>query len=310
MAIINFAHREIIASIVYFGPPGAGSTTNVLYLYDHLPVEEKSTLHHFAAHNETHDTRFFDYMPIAGGEIKGFTMRVRIYSLPGDIRNTTHRDQILRNIDGIVFVADARQGREADNTRHLLELEASLQEQNIEMASLPFVFQLNRGDGPKTVLPETMNKELNPYGFPIMSCSALKGTGIVETYGTVLSTLIERIKLNLSGDTKAIRLNTIHHGNREDAEDVVRRHINAIRESEASSQDKESIEEATRTRVRKRYAHVKPEAEFTLPWVHNTLGDATPTVILESAVEGNQVRLDLLLRQDGVNNVKRIYLRR
>ena len=69
------------------------------------------------------------------------------------------------------------------------------------------------------------------------------------------------------------------------------------------------IEEATRTRVRKRYAHVKPEAEFTLPWVHNTLGDATPTVILESAVEGNQVRLDLLLRQDGVNNAKRITLR-
>ena len=42
MAIINFAHREIITSIVYFGAPGSGTTSNVRYLYDNLPTEKKA----------------------------------------------------------------------------------------------------------------------------------------------------------------------------------------------------------------------------------------------------------------------------
>ena len=308
MAIVDFAHREIIASIVYFGPPGSGTSSNVLYLYEHLEVEEKSPIHHFAAHTETHESRFFDYMPLAGGDITGFTTRIRIYSLPGDIRNPTHRDEILNDVDGLVFVADSRQGRETDNTRYLLELESSMQEQSIAMASLPMVFQLNHGDAPNVVEPKDLGNELNPYGFPVIIANALNGRGVLETHQAILKPLLDRVRKGLAGDKQALRLNTVHHGNREKAEDVIRRHINAIRKSEAATQDKESIEEATRARIRRRHAHLKPQAEMTLPWVHPTLGEAKPFMILESAVENNVVRVDVLVQEEGSKQARRVTL--
>jgi hypothetical protein len=308
MAVVNFAHREIIASIVYFGPPGSGTTSNLLYLYDHLDVEEKSPNHHFAAHNETHESRFFDYMPVSGGEVSGFTMRVRVYSLPGDIRNPTHREEILQDVDALVFVADSRKGREADNTRYLLELESGLQERNIEMSSLPMVFQLNHRDAAKVVDERAMVRELNPFGCPVVLANGITGKGVLETHEAVMVPLLERIEQSLSGDQRAIRLNTVHHGSREKSEDVIRRHINAIRHSEAADQDKESVEEATRARLRRRHAHLKPAAELNLHWHHKTLGEATPVIILESAIENHQVRVDVLMREDGDSPAKRLTL--
>ena len=309
MAIVDFAHREIITSLVYFGPPNSGTTSNVRYLYEHLEVEEKSPIHHFAARQEAHESKFFDYMPVAGGDIKGFTMRIRVYSLPGDIRNPTHRDEVLRDVDALVFVADSRSGREADNTRHLLELESNLQEQNIEMSSLPMVFQLNHTDSVNTADPKRLASELNPFGFPVVPATASDGTGVIETHHALLEPLIARIRQGLNGDKRAIRLNTVHHGSREKAEDVIRRHINAIRQSEAATQDRESVEEATRVRIRKRYAHLKPSAELNVSWVHPSLGQATPFVILESRVDEQSVHLDLLVRDDENAQAQRINLR-
>ena len=308
MAIVDFAHREIITSIVYFGPPGSGTTSNVRFLYEHLDVEEKSPIHHFAARQEAHESKFFDYMPLAGGDIKGFTMRIRVYSLPGDIRNPTHRDEVLRDVDALVFVADSRSGRETDNTRYLLELESSLQEQNIEMSTLPMVFQLNHNDSANTTDPKRLASDLNPFGFPVVAATAIEGEGVIETHNALLTPLFERIRQGLAGDKRAIRLNTVHHGSREKSDDVLRRHVNAIRQSEAATQDKESVEEAARVRIRKRYAHLKPSAELNISWVHPALGESQPFVILESRVDGQAVHIDLLLKDEENAQAQRLNL--
>ena len=137
----------------------------------------------------------------------------------------------------------------------------------------------------------------------------MNGKGVKETHDEVMRMLVKRISKSLEGDKTAIKINTVHHGNREKADDVIQRHVQAIRTSEASSQDKESIEEATRSRIRRRYAHLKPQAEINLQWVHTTLGEAEPVIILESTVEDDTVRLDLLLQDKGIENAKRITLK-
>lgn len=309
MAIVDFAHREIITSVVYFGPPGSGTTSSVLHLYDHLKVEEKSPLHHFAAHNETHESRFFDYIPAGGGSIRGFSLKVRIYSLPGDIRNPTHRDEILRDVDGIVFVADARSGRGPDNVRYLLELDAGMQERQIPMASLPMVFQINHKDALNIMDPQKVANELNPYGFPVTGSNAQSGEGVMDTHTLIMNQLLERIDNNLAGDKSSIRLNTVHHGSREQADDVIRRHITAIRQSEGSGQDKETVEEATRSRLRRRYAHLKPETEIETFWSHPILRGSEPFLIMESRIDNKVVILDLLFTEEGSKGPRRVNLR-
>ena len=308
MAIINFAHREIITSIVYFGAPGSGTTSNVLHLYNHLPTEEQSKLYHFSAHNEHHESRFFDYLPTGKESLNGFTTRFRVFSLPGDIRNLTHRDHILRHVDGVVFVADSRRIRAPENTRYLLELEAGLHEHGIELARLPLVFQLNHRDGDDLVSESELSSELNPYGFPVMEANARQGTGVLETLNTVYSSLTQRIEASLQGDPNALRLNPIHHGSRETAAEVHERILHELREADPKGKDKESAEEAGRSRLRKRYAHLKTKNRFHLQWTDPKLGSLNPFVILESKVSDHGIELDLLLKGAKIEDPHRITL--
>ena len=308
MAIINFANREIITSIVYFGAPGSGTTSNVRYLFDHLPTEEKSGLYHFSAHNEHHESRFFDYLPSRVAPINGFTTRFRVFSLPGEIRDLTHRDLILRQVDGLVFVADSRRVRATENTRYLLELEASLHEHGIDLAKLPLVFQLNHRDGDNLVSEAELSTELNPYGFPVTEANAKTGAGVLATHDTVYEALNLRIHANLQGDPDALRLNPIHHGSRETAEEVHTRILHELREAAPKGKDRESAEEASRSRLRKRYAHLKTKNTFHLQWMDQKLGHLHPFLILGSKVSQHGVELDVLLKGQRIEDPRRITL--
>lgn len=306
MAIINFAHREIITSIVYFGAPGSGTTSNVRYLFDQLPIEEKSTLFHFSAHNEHHESRFFDYLPSGKDSLNGFVTRFRVFSLPGDIRNLAHRDQILKQVDGLVFVADSRRTRASENTRYLLELEASLHEQGIDLARLPLVFQLNHRDGEARVSESELSSELNPYGFPVIEANVIQGTGVLETHECVFNALQHRIESSLQGDPNALRLTPIHHGSKETAAEVHQRILHELREAEETGKDRESAEDANRSRLRKRYAHLKTKNTFHLKWTDQKLGALTPFVILESKIEDHAIELDVLLKGTKIEDPHRI----
>ena len=151
----------------------------------------------------------------------------------------------------MVFVADSRRFRAAENTRYLLELEASLHEHGIDLAKLPLVFQLNHRDGDTLVSEAELSTELNPYGFPVTEANAKTGTGVLATHDTVFEALKQRIEANLQGDPDALRLNPIHHGSRETAEEVYTRILNELREDTPKGKDRESVEEASRSRLQK-----------------------------------------------------------
>ena len=73
MSFINYASREINCKIVYYGPGLCGKTTNLQYIYNKTANDAKGKMISLAT--ETERTLFFDFLPLALGEIRGFKFR-------------------------------------------------------------------------------------------------------------------------------------------------------------------------------------------------------------------------------------------
>ena len=126
MSMINYASREINCKIVYYGPGLGGKTTNLEFIYGKVKPDTRGKLISLAT--ETERTLFFDFLPLALGEIRGFKTRFHLYTVPGQVFYDASRKLILKGVDGVVFVADSQIARMEANIESLENLRTNLAE--------------------------------------------------------------------------------------------------------------------------------------------------------------------------------------
>jgi mutual gliding-motility protein MglA len=158
VTFINYASREINCKIVYYGPGLGGKTTNLQYIYDTTAQQQKSKLISLAT--ETERTLFFDFLPFDIGTVRGFKVRLHLYTVPGQVFYDASRKLILKGVDGVVFVADSQRERMDANYESLYNLEENLRSHNYDFMKIPYVLQLNKRDLPGAVSVEELSKEL------------------------------------------------------------------------------------------------------------------------------------------------------
>jgi hypothetical protein len=192
MSFINYASREINCKIVYYGPGLCGKTTNLHFIYSKTAPEAKGKMISLAT--ETERTLFFDFLPLALGEIKGFKTRFHLYTVPGQVFYDASRKLILKGVDGVVFVADSQEERMDANIESLDNLEFNLREQGYDLKKLPFVVQYNKRDLPNLVPLDEMRRELNSSGVPDFEACATTGEGVFETLKAVAKLILIDLK--------------------------------------------------------------------------------------------------------------------
>ncbi|MCX6088326.1 MAG: GTPase domain-containing protein, partial [Caldiserica bacterium] len=126
MSTLNFARKEISFKIVYYGPAMSGKTTNLRYIYTALPQKIKGNFTSIAT--ETERTLFFDFLPLELGTIKGFTIRLSLYTVPGQFIYKLTRKSVLKSCDGIIFVADSQKRRKEENIESFIDMMENLKE--------------------------------------------------------------------------------------------------------------------------------------------------------------------------------------
>jgi signal recognition particle receptor subunit beta len=191
MANINYANKEIIIKIVYYGPGMSGKTTNLQVLHQMVPKDAASKMISLATEQDR--TLFFDLLPISLGSVKGFNTKFQLYTVPGQVYYNTTRKLVLNGVDGVVFVADSQQGKMPENKESLENLRENLAEYGIDMTKFAVVMQYNKRDLPPVYSVEELNKELNPYGFPHAEAVAFKGQGLMETLKLISKLTLQRI---------------------------------------------------------------------------------------------------------------------
>ena len=192
MSFINYASREINCKIVYYGPGLCGKTTNLQYVYQKTAADAKGKMISLAT--ETERTLFFDFLPLALGEIRGFKTRLHLYTVPGQVFYDASRKLILKGVDGVVFVADSQEERMDANIESVENLRINLIEQGYDLDKIPYVVQYNKRDLPNVVSVDELRRELNPTGVPDFEACATTGEGVFETLKAIAKLILFDLK--------------------------------------------------------------------------------------------------------------------
>lgn len=197
MSFINYLSREINCKIVYYGPGLCGKTTNLQYIYNKTNPEAKGKMISLAT--ETERTLFFDFLPLALGEIRGFKTRFHLYTVPGQVFYDASRKLILKGVDGVVFVADSQIARMEANLESMENLRTNLAEQGYSLDKLPYVVQYNKRDMPSVAPVDELRALLNPTNVPDYEGIATTGEGVFETLKAIAKLVLTELKRGGAG---------------------------------------------------------------------------------------------------------------
>ncbi|NTV32200.1 MAG: GTPase domain-containing protein [Deltaproteobacteria bacterium] len=201
MAIINLKKKEVQAKIVYYGPGRGGKTTNLEYIYKKFRSRIQTEMVTIKTHGDR--TLFFDFLPIEIGKIKGYDIRIQLYTVPGQVKYESTRRLVLRGVDGIVFVADSLAVRRKENVLSLKSLADNLASYKKSILEIPLVFQYNKRDLLEEGIPllpvEWLEKDLNSkLKAPSFEASALKGPNVVQTMKKIIILTIDSLRKDLT----------------------------------------------------------------------------------------------------------------
>jgi len=180
--------NKLALKVVFYGPALSGKTTNLIQLHSLLNPERKGELMVL----ETRDDRtlFFDMLPIGVRGSSGLDLRLKLYTVPGQVQHDSTRKAVLSRADGVVFVADSQPSQQDNNAIAFGNLEENLEKVGLNIDSLPMVVQFNKRDIPG-VVPESELQERwaeTPWS-PLLMSSALRGEGVIETFQVLLNRL-------------------------------------------------------------------------------------------------------------------------
>jgi len=207
VVFFNYSTMQMAAKIVYYGPGLCGKTTNLQVIYKKTAPNSRGEM--VCLETETDRTLFFDLLPIDVGVIGGFRTRFQLYTVPGQVFYNSTRKLVLRGVDGIVFVGDSQVPMGETNLEALQNLKDNLLEHNIDIETIPMVYQFNKRDLTNIMPVEKMNRDLNPGGLPYFQASAVQGVGVFETLKGISKATLFSLRRKALGEEKVRKPSTI-----------------------------------------------------------------------------------------------------
>ena len=185
MSFVNVARKEIVFKLVYYGPALGGKTTNLEQIHSSVDKTLRGELTMLSTRQDR--TLFFDFLPLKSDVIKGFTSKFQVYTVPGQVVYNETRKIVLRNADGIVFVADSQWDKMEENAASFENLKANLTEYKLSIKDVPYVLQFNKRDmanaAPVHYMDFLLNRE--EAHAPYVEAVANKGEGVFESLNLI-----------------------------------------------------------------------------------------------------------------------------
>jgi len=195
MPQFNYKTGEIIAKIVYYGPSFGGKTTSLQWLHSKLKPRYVGQLYSLDTQDDR--TLFFDMLPISFGRIGWMKLRVKVYTVPGQVKYDSTRKMVLTGVDAVIFVADSETTRCGYNMKSLSNLATNLTSKGMSIHTIPLVFQYNKRDLPNVLPVEIMNENLNFKDLPSFASIAIDpcDQGVLNAFVSVLVSLVKSFGL-------------------------------------------------------------------------------------------------------------------
>lgn len=186
------AQATVNARIVYWGVDGAGKRTNLEVIHQKLRPDHRGELRHVPTRLDPTVTSAM--LPIELGNVGGVTTRIQIWTAPSGPEHAPSRQQILDQVDGVVFVADTTRDRIDDNLTSFEELRSALRAYGREIENVPLVIQYNKRDLGDPYALEELHRKLQMPGAAAFEAVASQGTAVLQTLTTISKRVIRHLR--------------------------------------------------------------------------------------------------------------------
>ncbi len=174
--------REITVKMVYYGPARSGKTTNLQKLHELINAPARGKMVTLDTSNDR--TLYFDFLPIQFGTQNGFSVKIKLFTVPGQVMHKSTRKVVLAGADAVVFVADSQRSSASANAYSWRDMEANLKSNGLDFESIPKVLQFNKRDLPDV---KPLQEIREAWGdMPTFPAVAVRGEGVLETFREVL----------------------------------------------------------------------------------------------------------------------------
>ncbi|MEC4675320.1 MAG: GTPase domain-containing protein [Nitrospirota bacterium] len=175
---------RMVLKLVYYGPALSGKTTNLLNLHEQLEKKGRGDLMVL----DTRDDRtiFFDLLPFYIVSPGGLKIKLKVFTVPGQVKHDATRKAVLQRADGVAFIADSQVAEATNNSQSFENLESNLAIVGLDIDTIPLVIQFNKRDLDNIIPDPEVERIWKPTGIPFFYASALEGWGIVETFKSLL----------------------------------------------------------------------------------------------------------------------------
>jgi signal recognition particle receptor subunit beta len=190
---LDFQARELTVKLVYYGPALSGKTTNLQAIHRLLAPEGRGRLMTL----ETRDDRtlFFDLLPLSFSTDAGLTVRVKLFTVPGQVIHNSTRKLVLQGADGVAFIADSQIQEVRANQASFKDLRRNLRDNGLEPSKMPLVIQYNKRDLPNIRGEEDIMRMAAKGKEPTYLATATHGSGVMETFLGLAEATWERLEV-------------------------------------------------------------------------------------------------------------------
>src|SRR5690349_21051199 len=133
---------------------------------------------------DTRDDRtlFFDLLPLNFVAGSGLTVRLKQFTVPGQVIHNATRRLVLQGADGVAFIADSQRAETKANAAAFLNLKQNLKDNGLDPAKIPTVIQFNKRDLPDVRSDEEIDALAQKGKEPVYKAVATSGGGVLETF--------------------------------------------------------------------------------------------------------------------------------
>jgi len=192
MVQINHDRREFGIKVVYYGPALSGKTTNLAALHDRVSSEVRGRL--LTVDTKDDRTLFFDMLPIHFQSGSGFKVKIKLFTVPGQVMHASTRRLVLQGADAVAFIADAQRSATQANNEAWRNMIEDMRANGLDPQTTPTVIQFNKMDLPDVRTDEEIRAAEARGNEPIFPSIAIRGEGVVETLHGLLQLTFRRMQ--------------------------------------------------------------------------------------------------------------------
>jgi mutual gliding-motility protein MglA len=197
---LDFGARELTMKLVYYGPALSGKTTNLQALHQLLSPAARGRLMTLDTRDDR--TLFFDLLPLHFTARSGLTVRLKVFTVPGQVMHNATRRLVLADADGVAFIVDSRISETRETAAAFVNLRQNLRDNGLDANALPIVIQFNKRDLPDVRPDEELDALAARGKEPVFKAIAVRGEGVLSTFVGLVSATWAKLERDHQLDRK------------------------------------------------------------------------------------------------------------